>query len=70
MKKSIPRTIFKKGDLATIIEIEDSSEDKIYVTLEFFTSVGESIAKHSVPLEYIEPLSPLSIPNMRKIKKK
>lgn len=64
--KNLADTKFKKGDLATIIQIE-SSDEKIILTLEFFNILGESIGVYPVKSELVQHLKPNGIANMREM---
>lgn len=64
LTKSLSKTRFKKGDIATIIEINEKEGKKTY-TVEFFSSLGDSFGTHEVPESQIMPLIPNSIVSMR-----
>lgn len=64
LKKNLPKTKFKKGDIASIIDITENNGKKIY-TIEFFSSLGDSFGKFEVGEDFITPLRADSIPHMR-----
>ncbi len=64
LTKNLSKTRFKKGDIATIIEIQERDGKKFY-TLEFFSSLGDSLGTHEVEENFIMPLLPNSIVSMR-----
>jgi hypothetical protein len=69
LKKNIPNTIFKKGDIGTIIGIEESGT-KSFIIIEFFSLLGVSLGQFTIPIQYVQNILPNSIPSMRVVKKK
>ncbi|HMV80485.1 MAG TPA: DUF4926 domain-containing protein [Leptospiraceae bacterium] len=67
LKKAIPKTKFRKGDLGTIIEIEKNSEGNSVFLLEFFSVTGQTLGTFQVSEDFIEPLRDDCIVNMRKL---
>lgn len=64
--KNLADTKFKKGDIATIIQI-DTSDEKLILTLEFFSILGESIGVYPVKSELVQHLRSNCIANMREL---
>lgn len=64
LAKNLSKTKFKKGDIASIVDINEKDGKKIY-TIEFFSSLGDSFGKFEVDSTYITPLRADSIPHMR-----
>jgi hypothetical protein len=62
--KSIPKTKFKKWDVATIIEIKENNGKHVF-TLEFYTALGDPLGTHEVSMELVTHLLPNSIVTMR-----
>lgn len=62
--KNLPKTKFKKGDIASIVDINEKDGKKIY-TIEFFSSLGDSFGRFEVEENFLTPLRADSIPHMR-----
>jgi hypothetical protein len=65
--KNLSKTKFKKGDVGTVIGIEEVGKKK-FIKLEFFTILGESMGIYSVNIENVQSLQPNGIVNMREFK--
>lgn len=64
LAKNLSKTKFKKGDIASIVDIMENSGKKVYM-IEFFSSLGDSLGRFEVDESYLTPLRADSIPHMR-----
>ena len=64
--RNLSDTNFKKGDVATIVKIDDSGK-KILLSLEFFSILGVSLGIFDVYSDFVQHLKPNGIVNMREM---
>ncbi len=67
LTKNLSKTKFKKGDVGTVLGMEEVGKKK-FIKLEFFSILGESMGIYSVNIENVKPLQPNGIVNMREFK--
>jgi hypothetical protein len=59
-------TQYKKGDLATIVEIDEENGKNVF-TVEFYTSLGETLTSHKVLESDIMPIPKSTIVCIREL---